>query len=87
MNDKLSTQISTFKAAPGILANGKLTITEDVADLGGLNIAFDALNEYLKNKGVTGEELEKAQKKLAKLEPKEKAPAKKACAKKAKKEE
>jgi hypothetical protein len=32
-------------------------------------------------------ELEKAQKKLAKLEPKEKAPAKKACAKKAKKEE
>jgi alpha-amylase len=45
----------------------------------------------IKNKGEEIEkltkELEKAQKKLAKLEPKEKAPAKKACAKKTKKEE
>jgi alpha-amylase len=45
----------------------------------------------IKNQGEEIEkltkELEKAQKKLAKLEPKEKAPAKKACAKKAKKEE
>jgi alpha-amylase len=45
----------------------------------------------IKNQGEEIEkltkELEKAQKKLAKLEPKEKAPAKKACAKKTKKEE
>ena len=45
----------------------------------------------IKNQGEEIEkltkELEKAQKKLAKLEPKEKAPAKKACAKKSKKEE
>ena len=38
------------------------TIVEDVADLGGLNIAFDALNEYLAEQGVTGEELKEAQK-------------------------
>lgn len=62
LNDALAQQISTFEIAPGIMANGYRTVTEDVADLGGLNIAFDALNEYLAEQGVTGEELKEAQK-------------------------
>lgn len=62
LNDELIQQISTFEIAPGIKANGNNTITEDVADLGGLNIAFDALNEYLKDKGATEEEIKEAQK-------------------------
>lgn len=62
LNDELIQQISTFEIAPGIKANGKNTVTEDVADLGGLNIAFDALNEYLKDKGATEEEIKEAQK-------------------------
>lgn len=62
LNDELIQQISTFEIAPGIKANGKNTITEDVADLGGLNIAFDALNEYLADKGATEEEIKEAQK-------------------------
>jgi 2-keto-3-deoxy-6-phosphogluconate aldolase len=48
LNDKLSAQISTFEVAPGILTDGERTIAEDVADLGGLNIAFDAMNEFMK---------------------------------------
>ena len=56
--------MSTFEAAPGVLANGEQTIGEDVADLGGLNIAFDALTEYLKKKGVTGNALKEEQKKF-----------------------
>jgi putative endopeptidase len=62
LNDDLAQQISTFEIAPGIMANGYRTVTEDVADLGGFNIAFDALNEYLAEQGVTGEELKEAQK-------------------------
>ena len=62
LNDELIQQISTFEIAPGIKANGKNTVTEDVADLGGLNIAFDALNEYLKDNGATEEEIKEAQK-------------------------
>lgn len=62
LNDDLAQQISTFEIAPSIMANGYRTVTEDVADLGGFNIAFDALNEYLAEHGVTGEELKEAQK-------------------------
>ena len=62
LNDELIQQISTFEIAPGIKANGNNTITEDVADLGGLNIALDALNEYLADKGATEEEIKEAQK-------------------------
>jgi predicted metalloendopeptidase len=64
LNDMFSTQISTFEAAPGIMTDGERTNTEDVADLGGLNIAFDAMTEHLKKKGVTGDELKEAQKKF-----------------------
>ncbi len=62
LNQQLSEQISTFEVAPGIKANGPLTVSEILADLGGLNIAFDALTEYMKKKGIEGEELAKAQK-------------------------
>ena len=55
------------------------------------NEELNSLLTTIKNQGeeiaALTKELEKAQKKLAKLEPKEKAPAKKACAKKTKKEE
>ena len=55
------------------------------------NEELNSLLTTIKNQGeeiaALTKELEKAQKKLAKLEPKEKAPAKKTCAKKAKKEE
>ena len=64
LNTLLSQQISTFEAAPGIMTDGERTVAEDVADLGGLNIAFDALNEYLKNTGVTGDALKAAQKRF-----------------------
>lgn len=61
LNSNLSEQISTFEASPGIKADGTKTVTEDVADLGGLNIAFDALTENLKKNGVTGDKLKEEQ--------------------------
>ena len=62
LNNLVIEQIGTFEVAEGIFANSSKTVTEDVADMGGMNIAFDALTAYLTKKGVSGDELKEAQK-------------------------
>ena len=62
LNNQVIEQIGTFEVTEGIFANSSKTVTEDVADMGGLNIAFDALTAYLTKKGVSGDELKEAQK-------------------------
>ncbi|HJT98114.1 MAG TPA: M13 family metallopeptidase [Rhodanobacteraceae bacterium] len=57
--DKLAKQFDAYEPLPGKHVNGKLTLGENIADLGGLNVAFDALMEDLKqhperNKSVDG---------------------------------
>lgn len=42
---------------PGVMANGKATITENIADLGGSEIAFEAYNNYLAKNGFKGSQL------------------------------
>ena len=49
--------ISSFEIVPGKKANGEATVLEDVADLGGFNIAYDLWVNKLKERGVEGEEL------------------------------
>lgn len=44
---KLSQEFSKYSVAPNIFVNGEFTLTENIADLGGVNIAFDALRMYL----------------------------------------
>jgi putative endopeptidase len=41
-------QFNKFKVADSLYVNGKLTLGENIADIGGLSIAFDAFKLYLK---------------------------------------
>lgn len=46
---------------PGTTSNGKGCLTENIADLGGVEIAFDAYTRHLQKNGFTGDELRKQQ--------------------------
>jgi len=43
LTDKLVGQYNGYDALPGLKVNGNLTLGENIADLGGLNIAYDAM--------------------------------------------
>lgn len=45
--NKLIEQYSQYEALPGVFVNGKLSVTENTADLGGVTLAFNALKEVL----------------------------------------
>ncbi len=48
---KVEAQFNRYTVADGVRVNGKLTLGENIADLGGLSIAFDALQLQLKRTG------------------------------------
>ncbi len=45
--EKVVDEYSAFEALPGAHVNGRLTLGENLADLGGVNIAYDALERTL----------------------------------------
>lgn len=50
----LAAQYDKYEPVKGTFVNGTFTNGENIADLGGVNIAFDALQMYLKDKGNPG---------------------------------
>lgn len=45
---KLVEQGNNYELKPGLKANGALNVTENMADVGGINFAYDALMDYLR---------------------------------------
>jgi putative endopeptidase len=60
--NKLGAQYDAFEPLPGVHINGKLTMGENIADLGGLSLALDAYHASLHGKpapvidGLTGDQ-------------------------------
>ncbi|WP_312763933.1 M13 family metallopeptidase [Epilithonimonas sp.] len=50
----LASQYDKYEPAKDVHVNGTFTNGENIADLGGVNIAYDALQMYLKDKGNPG---------------------------------
>ena len=49
LTSKLAQQYSTYEVLPGEFVNGELTLGENIADLGGLTLAYMALEDVMKN--------------------------------------
>ena len=52
--EALAKQYDQYEPVKGLFVNGTMTNVENIADLGGVNIAFDALQMYLKDHGSVG---------------------------------
>ncbi|WP_373777281.1 M13 family metallopeptidase [Glaesserella sp.] len=52
LTDKLVAQFDKYQVAPNVYVNGRFTLGENIADLGGLSIAYDALKLYEKEHGT-----------------------------------
>ena len=50
----LAAQYSTYEPVKGTFVNGEFTNGENIADLGGVNISYDALQMYIKDHGNPG---------------------------------
>jgi len=55
LNARVVAEYDKVEVLPDLFVNGQLTVTENVADLGGLQVAFDALQLALQKDGDPGE--------------------------------
>jgi len=51
LNDRVVAQYDAVEVLPGVFVDGQITVTENVADLGGVQVAFDALQHHLVTAG------------------------------------
>jgi predicted metalloendopeptidase len=60
--DRLATQYDSYTALPGLNVNGRLTLGENIGDLGGLTVSYEAYHISLKGAkapvldGLTGDQ-------------------------------
>ncbi|PPK98954.1 M13 family metallopeptidase [Parapedobacter indicus] len=50
----LAAQFEAYEPVPGVFVNGRFTLGENIGDLGGVSVAYNALQMYLKDKGNPG---------------------------------
>lgn len=53
-SDALVAQFEKYEPVPGVFVNGRFTLGENIGDLGGSSVAFDALKMYLADHGDPG---------------------------------
>ncbi len=51
LNDRVVAQYSAIEVLPKLFVNGQITVTENVADLGGVQVAYEALEHELARNG------------------------------------
>jgi putative endopeptidase len=51
LNQRVVAQYGAVEVLPGLNVDGQITVTENVADLGGVQVAYDALGVYLAAQG------------------------------------
>ncbi|NIK34659.1 peptidase [Xanthomonas arboricola] len=56
--DQLVAQFDGYEAIPGVHVKGKLTLGENIGDLGGLTVAYDALQMALKEQPDAGKDID-----------------------------
>ena len=61
LQEKMIKHFSSLDQVPGLKCNGDTTLSENIADLGGLMIAYDVLNNHNKAQGITGDKLKESQ--------------------------
>jgi putative endopeptidase len=54
LNDRLVAQFSAIEVLPGIFVDGQITVTENTADVGGIRVAYEAMENYLSRNGRPG---------------------------------
>lgn len=54
LNQQLVTQYDAIEVLPDLFLNGQITVTENIADLGGIETAYDALKAVLADQGGAG---------------------------------
>jgi putative endopeptidase len=50
----LAAQYSKYEPLPGVFVQGQFTLGENIGDLGGINVAYDGLQRFLREKGNPG---------------------------------
>ena len=51
---RLAMQFDAYEPLPGVFVQGQFTLGEDIGDLGGINIAFEGLQRFLRENGHPG---------------------------------
>jgi hypothetical protein len=57
LQQKMIDRYNELEQAPGVMADGEMTLNENVADLGGMTLAYDLWNEKLQANGLSGQQL------------------------------
>ena len=57
LHQKMIDRYNELEQAPGVMADGEMTLNENIADLGGMALAYDLWNKKLQADGLSGQQL------------------------------